>query len=243
MGDSKKYNSILRSYTVRNIYEDAALTPGTDVVIPAGNFILTNRTVINFSADTNVETNYMVRRAGVFSNFADGLIFKNPADRIDIDLWFEAYRLSGNPFVLVAAYGSRAVTTLGGDGWVAGNRYLIRRPDNSTMYVFATGAGAGNLEDYWPFTGNSSVYNLAAVASGYGYSFRHVSALNCMYEVNEFAQPFQFASNLDYDIVALHCGVNIQVPHTTTFMTDIIDTAFTDKTVFFDIVTEVEFTK
>ena len=242
--DGNQYGSVARSYVIRNHYE-AVLTPGTDIVIPHGNSYTGLKTAVPFSYEVNPETNFVVRRVGVFCNFADGLVFKLPADRIDIDMRFNAYKFD-EAYTIDMTYGSKAVTAAGTTGWNAGSRRAVAlyAGPYHVMFVDATGALSGNLEDYWQYDdGNVGGHSLDLVGNGKALSFKNVTTLNCMYEVNQFAQPFLISSGNAFDLIAFHCGLNLFVDHTTTLMTHGINPAFARETVFFDVVAEIEFTK
>lgn len=248
MSADNKYASILRTYTTRNFAEQA-LTVGSDVVIPAGS-LASIRVVPEFSGDVNPETNFLPRRIGVFSNFADGLVLKTPANRIDVSCAFNAYNYA-QAYTLGLTYGSKAVTVSSGtSGWSAGNTYTVEITVDSlysrtvVMLIDATGAATGNLRDYWCYdaTGNNAAKNLSFVSADTFYTHKNISALNCMYDINEFAEPFQFSGAIDYEAIALRVVLNFDPAHTTEFLTDIIDTAFNGEKVFFDVVTEIEFT-
>lgn len=242
---SNKYASIVRTYRIRNLYEDT-LTPGTDVIIPASGLATNNdfRTFQNFSFDSNTQTNFTIKRLGLFSNFADGLVWKNAADRISVLFSFSAYRFAQS-YSIDLTYGAKGVTTAGTTGWVAGDRRAIAVFDGPryVLYVDPTGANAGNLEDYWSVTtGTVDASTLALVGRDISYVYRDISTLNCMHEVNQFAEPFNFGSGNDFDIVAVHIAINATEPADTPFLTNIIDASFTDETVYFDVVADIEFT-
>lgn len=243
--NTNKYASTIRTYTVRNLHE-AVLTTGSDIVIPND---VPLRVVPEFSADVNPETNFLPVRVGVFSNFADGLIFKTPANRIDVSMAFLAYNYD-EEFSLDLTYGATAVTVSAGTaGWVNGNSYAVEIETvgfdgrKVVMMVDATGPAAGNLRDYWPYsTGTFDTKNLDLTSAGENYTHKNISTLNCMYQINEFAEPFQFGGGADYDVVVMRVVLNLDPTHTTEFLTNIIDSSFDDETVYFDVVTDIEFT-
>lgn len=247
---SNKYGSILRTFLSRTIYE-TTLTPGTDVVIPGTAFLINGRTFPELTRDIHHETNYIVRRLGLFSNFADGLVWKNPADRADVTLNFVAYNFS-TEYELSMTYGAKGVTASSGNpGWTPGTRVPIAifsttfGPGNYViMYVDPTGAGAGDLEDYWQGATAASVqaFNLTQVGSDTLHTFKNISLLNCMYEVNEIAEPTKIGGANEYALQAFHVALNFDPEHTTTFLTKSIDASYADDTVYFDIVAEVELT-
>lgn len=254
---SEKYQSIIRSFTTRNMYE-AALTVGSDIVIPqapasGGHYIED----LPFYA--NKETNFIVRRVGVFSNFADGLVLKIPADRIDVLLDYYGFirQPAGSVFSLDFTYGSKAVTAIAGTpGWINGASYSVEVTNANPLLpskivnIVATGPAAGNLQDYWYGVSTPlgrDAYNLYLLASGSRIEVVNVSLLNCMYEVNDFGEPFVFAAGQPLDMVGIWVKLNAPSmpggPHTTTFMTHTIAPAFDRSTVYFDVITEIEFTK
>lgn len=249
-----KYSSTIRTYTIRNYIEDT-LTPGTDLVIPAPAAGVTAlRTAPSFTEDVNQNTNIMIRKAGVFCNFADGLIFKDPKNRIDLDFALRTYVPTGDPYVVRTTYGSNIImVTSGTPVWVGGGggrRAINFNVTNGRIMYIDPPAGippvlSAPLEDYWQYSSFAGIgaQDLVSVGGGRNFTMRNISALNCMYEAGEFGEPFIFSAGADYSYIALHAAINwLDTQHTTPFLTDIIDSAFTGADVFFDIVVEVEFT-
>lgn len=244
---SNKYGSITRTFILRNWYEDT-LNPGTDVVLPSpvSMGVASNRFFPYFTRDTNKDTNYVVSRVGVFSNFADGLVLKNPADRIDVALSFSAY-LEKESYSLNFTYGSKAVTLAAGTtGWGAGTLQQVLvselpgRPGATARYIDATDAANGVLNDYWDQPSGARTCKNLQFVDGSTFLRFGLSALNCMINLNEFAQPFVFSTAQNYDAITLGGALNDD--HTATFLTNIIDSSFADEKVIFDIVADVEFT-
>lgn len=243
-----KYGSVLRTYIIRNMYEDA-LASGVDIVIPAGAPPL--RTAPQFTIDMNPQTNISIDKIGVFSNFADGLVFKNPYDRIDVTVDTVAFQNMSNSYTLQFTYGSKAVTTtIGAPGWTIGIETAIAITDPETgritvMNIMPTAVDAGDLEDYWMYTTAQVQCNALQPVSIDNpiEQFHTISTLNCMYNFSKFEEPFLFSGGNPYDYVALRASLNYWSPHTTTFLTNSIDPAFDGNTVTFDLVLDIEFTK
>lgn len=243
---SPRYGSILRSYVVRNL-EEAALTSGTDIVVPAtGGFI---RTAPMLTEDIHNETNFIVEKVGIFSNFADGLVLKDPQNRFHLAMSATAYQRASDPYTLSFTYGSKNVTTaVGNPGWTPAVNYpvAIQNPVTSgwiVMYITATAATTGTLEDYWLFpTSTPASETVTEIVSSTDYDFKSISVLNCMYNVNQFFQPLLFSGGSSYDYIGIRVALNQYTSHNTTFMTHSINSAFDTSTVHFDAILDVEFT-
>lgn len=250
---ANKYGSIVRTYTVRNLYE-ATLTVGNDITLPQ----VDNRTLTQLVADISRETIFSPRRIGIFSNFADGLVFKNPADRINIGVQYDPF-VEGDRYTLGFTQGAKAVTTVAGTpGWTPGTTYplTVYVPVTVTGFgneqvvvnITATGANTGDLEDYWQYgTNNLTARALSnSVIVPTTRTVLGISALNCMYEFNDVATPFLIEGGGNFDVVRMRLNVNRlgggSATNTTTFMTHAIDSSFNDSDVYFDAVVEVEFT-
>lgn len=242
-----KYSSVLRTFITRNFYEDT-LAAGTDIVVPVTPYY---QPIKDFGIFVNKETNFMVRRTGVFSNFADGLVFKTPADRFDVNYQYTAYRFTGDRFSLNFTYGSKNVTlNAGTTGWVAGNEYdvavEIDSPDRFMIInVIASDATSGVIQDYWDTKTTFIFCYNCTIAPAVPFTVKNISQLNCMYEANDFAQPFEFSSASEYDLAGVQIKLNIDwtgQSHNTTLLTNTIDPSYNDETVYFDVITEIEFT-
>jgi hypothetical protein len=110
------------------------------------------------------------------------------------------------------------------------------------MRIEATGAAAGDLEDYWMYqTGNAVCQALTGLTSPPPFVFKKISTLNCMYNVSKFFEPAVFGG-VAYEYTVLGARLNYTPTHNTTFMTHTIDSSFADETVYFDMVADVEFT-
>jgi hypothetical protein len=239
-----KYGSILRTYVARNL-EEAALTSGVDIVVPPAPLL---HTVPQFTLDMNKETNFNIDKAGMFSNFADGLVLKDPQYRFDLTLSATPFTLANNPYTLTLTYGSKVVTTFAGSpGWTPGLDYPVAIQESvsgeyTVMYINATGAGTGNLYDYWAYTSGNLLSEALTAFGSRAYVVKNISVLNCMYNVTEFFQPLIFTGGVEYAYVALRVALNLTTSHNTTFMTHTINSAFDGSTVHFDAVIDVEFT-
>lgn len=257
MDSSNQYGSVLRTYTVRNLYE-AALTPGTDVVMPYSGGLA--RFVPQLTMHADKETNFIIQKVGIFSNFADGLVFKTPADRIDLSVNAAGFKLQtagvGITDVhigLVFTYGSRAVTTaFGNPGWTIGTTYAVAIDEPTTgqtllQFITATAANTGNLQDYWQYSDtivSTLCHQVAQVAVPPTVRYKNISVLNSMYNFNQFFTPLVFTIGIaTYAYMGVYISWNYDDSHNTTFMTHTIHPAFTGATVFFDLVLDIEFTE
>lgn len=242
---SNRYGSANRILRARNVAEKAMPAPGaTDLTVATADFV---RQIFNLKDSIfDLNTNFRLRRIGVFSNFADGLVFANPDERLDVIVQAVAARsriaLSGTS--VQTTFGSKNVVGVG----TSFNTELIegdtlRITDVSGNYpryyeLSATPAGAlaATLTDYSKTTqtvniGSGRVTKLALDNAGAKiYTIEDISELNFLYDIEHFFDPATyFASNVTLP------GTGQLTAGSTAFVG--VGTAFTNELIAGDQVT------
>lgn len=255
---SESYPSVLRTYFTRNLFEGNILPPADFTLVGAD--CLRQITDLNYSAGgggaaqqpINPETNLYIRNAGVFSNFADGLVFKNPWQRVDLEIRVRAYTRGGNlTGTLAAAMNSKTLTG-------AGTAFVAEVPPGS-MIEWEPNVGGPrevgivntvtdnthlDLNNY-PLTNiaNCSFRILTPVGSGSRfYQQLSLPTLNQMFYVNHFVN----LTNVTRDGILLDAILNhnaFSAVHDTVFLTKSISTDFDGDAIHFDGAVDVEFTE
>lgn len=266
---ANKYSSVTRTLRGRNVFEGAVPAPGTDLSIGKNAWTPTiiNRldgydyTVPAATSVKNIseESNMIIRRAGLFSNFADGLVQASVAPSIDAFIRAAAYTRGDPPSGAATFSGDSTSKTLtltaGAIGdFSADDVILITEgaaalgPLGATFRQYAIiasvdgGAGTITLYDYpkFGFT-DARVYALTAISESSRFAFvRDMIDLNYMYDVNQFITPLSFSTSAATDIVILG---NIAAEDTQAWHTDTIAAGFEDDVLFFDLMAEIEFTR
>lgn len=241
---SNKYAGPNRLFFARNMVEnDIALSAGTDITIANTQWI-SNQPFRILSGVVNKNSNMMVRRLGLFSNFADGLVFTSQPYRVDFTIVVAAISVGaaitgGITFTL----GSRTVTSpsgiFGGGGEIDTNGFF---KVGNEYYKIQDVADANNatLSDNAYVNGNQAC-NIISTLDSDGFIYQHLPVLNCMADVDEFIVPsarLSGISGLD-DLIFL---ANVNPLHSITFATDGINSAYDTTIVTFDVGMELEYT-
>jgi len=248
-----QYASSLRSFRARNLFE-TTITPPNDLTVA---YASCKRQVLNrYQPLVNIQSNLLVKRLGVFSNFADGLVFKNNAFPLGVTLSVAAYTrtLLAASFFNIAA-GSKAVAGSGFTG-LTNNTILMLAVHGSApswQYFILDGDPASDnamtFTDYSDTTGNDPglMYKLTVVPGSAFFYYSWISELNYMYEIDKFLTPLAYGSAGMTDLVIqvfLNQGLGRDYydSHDTTFLTKSVDTAFAASAVHFDVVADLEYT-
>lgn len=247
---ANKYSSILRTVRARNVYE-GVIAPPADLTIVSGDWV---QQVLQDRANIqSVQSNFILRRLGIFSNFADGLVFKNANERINVRIFAQAYTRTLLTGTLQTTVGSKAVTGVGTSFTTeVFTQDILAIPASGDQYSYHIVDGDPaddfnlNLTDYAEYNAITPAYKLISQPSFVQFNYRHISELNYMYEIDEFFSPLQFATPALTDIVILaainQSSLNFSASD-IDFLTKSISTDFVDDVVHFDVVAELEFTR
>lgn len=241
-----KYSAELRTFVARNLHE-ATLNPPNDLTIASNAWV---KQIAIYSTTTertlNKNTNINVRRAGVFCNFADGLVFKDPSQRIDLRLAvFAIYQGAKISSAAGVTAGSKNLIGSGSDSFTtdlsAGDIVFLNPGGPYRFHIIdsVTNDNLAVMNDYAPENGALDLYKTTALPGDETFHIG-IPVLNYMFEVGEYMAPtiFNTATNL-LDVI-IRCEINC--PQTLTFLTKSINTDFADDTAFFDVILDVEYT-
>lgn len=242
---ANKYFSKVRTLIFKNFFS-GTMTVGSDFVVAMDGdndrFIWLNQNEIN------EQTNGILKRLMITSNFADGLVWKTPCQAFILVL---AARAFANNTALAGT-----VTFHGGTNNMTGvlTSFTTEAPvgtriydGSNNIYEVATVANDTTatvrecipLQTISPTAGQA--YNLSLVGETQLRPI-NVQSLQTWYEADEFFRPSIFSgATADHWTLELLPRNPETVPG-IEFMTDSINTAFDQATVFFDLLVDMEYT-
>ena len=247
------YNSIVRRVVSKGVYS-AAISPATDFTVAAAGF---SGCILPIDLMTlNVQSSIRVNNIGIYCNFADGLVWKTPGERIIAEVIAHAYSLSApNPFVtntmdfkqnskvgtltagVIAAYAPTVIFTT--EYQTVPTPALWHKQLHTV--ISNNGAAAVTLSDY-PL---HSVSVVAGKIVGLTQTTLlkkqavEINNLNDMVPLDLFLSPSLYAVAAT---VAIGIGVSFHNGEGTTFLTKSIDTAFSGNYCTFDCAADIEYT-
>jgi len=242
------YSSVLRTLRARNVCE-TTISPPTSLTIADTEWV--RQVVTNRALWVSPQSNFTIKRLGMFCNFADGLVFANANERLNVTLHTQAFtRLQvGTSITMVS--GAKAATGVGFTGNISQNT-ILRVPYSGTEYQYVICADDPStdtdvdLTDYAEanVTG-ASLVKLVALPNYHRLDFTRISELNYMYDIDEFVSPLAFASAAATDMV-MWCEVNQTefnyYKSSIDFLTRSVSPDYDGDAVHFDLVVEVEYT-
>lgn len=275
-----KYGAIQRQVVARNIYE-ATLTSGTDITISYDDWV---ENFLDLQPGTpsaanelptrsdllNVNTNLRIVNCGIYSNFADGLVFKKPSSRLNVRIKAQGIKatkyLSGAETAAVYS-NDKTLTGVGttftadvsvGDLLFIPLQLRFGAPRYIGQIFWVTEVTDNThleLNDY-PIATNTaldaatSFSTLVTTTNSEIILVRQISNLNELYAVDEFITLANFVET-DTENIILRATIynddnfaeDVANQQDTAFMTHTIDSAFNDETVTFDVVATVEATQ
>lgn len=239
-----KYGSANRFLHARNCFE-GIVSPPNNLVIAHTDWQEQLFTTLQLQ---NPDANFIIRSLGINSNFADGLIFANPEDRLDIIV--TARGLSCDAAITGTVNLTEGDKTLSGggttqfvtDGVSAGDFLLI----GGRLYLVASVTDEDNLElsDYAKLTAATQACRETTVLGSFPFLFENVSIFNLMHSVEEFI-PLTSLLAASPDSIVITAKVNQDFDatnrHSVTFLTKTISTDFDEDALYIDILGEFEF--
>lgn len=223
--------------------------PGTDITIASANWFnqLLTRTSPEWVQKLSVNSNLLLKRVGIFSNFADGLVFANPYEGLDLSILVAPYTYdSGVTGTITTALNSKTVAGAGLAGLNAGDIINVGN---------AVGTGPEFLVIDNPATPSVTDYPIYAVAaadwsqmvidsSQAARTLIHIRELNVMYDYEHFFNPIIFAISTAPQALIIQADINgtglAPAGHSVSFHTDTISANFTGDTCWFDVHAEFE---
>lgn len=242
---ANKYFSEIRTLIAKDFF-NATINPVTNFVVNLG--VSNDRWIWFDQGIMNKQTNMLLKRIMITSNFADGLVWAVPCDAFTV-------RLVPSSF-LVGAVITGTTTFNGGTKNVTGvgTNFATYAPGDviydrqNFIYEFATITNdtTATVRECIPLDIQAAAPNGAGVLTAVGNDTDiqpfHINMLNTWYTADAFFNPALFSGS-----TATVLGVEVQVrtPDNVpgiTFLTKSIDTDFAEDTCFFDLVAEVEYT-
>lgn len=246
---SNRYSSVVRLLTAKNIYESVLPAIPADFTLTAAN---TREQILNVHQPIiNGNSNLTIRKLGISSNFSDGLVFKEPGQRLT---------------AVVNVYGAQAGTALTGNlSITAGSNVLT---GIGTLFLAELAPGDIILFDPVPAGIPSSprwlrvlavvndlqatLYNYSSVTDTNNgivypinatnvYALEDISVLNQLYEVNHFI-PSALSTVAGSEAIII-CDINAALRDgNVDFLTKSIDPTFSADKIHFDVLAEIEVT-
>lgn len=240
-----QYGSVVDRFIARNVLEQAINPPAAFSIANASwvDAFLRSLTPTAFTTRyINRNSNMILRRAGLFCNFADGLVIDG-TNRIDLGISFRALNASGAIISGNFTAGSTALT--GGTAFLtelsAGDIVLdpVFQPFRIASVTNDTDAV---LDERAIFTGpaNTTVYSQSAF---YGVHIPGIQELNQMYDHEIFAPIGSYALTTPDFIFAAVSLANEDTTSTVDYMSKTISTAYAGDTARFDVYADIEFTR
>jgi hypothetical protein len=244
---ANKYFSVLRDYVARNIAEETLSPPADLVVDGAGVDFKEQLATHHFINNPEEHGNIILKEVAVFSNFADGLVFKSANESIDLNIRAIATKTWSDIGNVSTTLGSKTMT---GAGFIANlNPDDIIRIANAGSWYFAiidsvTDDNNAELRDYAQITLTAQSGDTLTDSSGDNYIFRNIRALNTFYKAEYFFTPSTIVTgDLTDLLVVVQPNFNLGTIHDdVTFLTKSISTDFEEDAVYFDAILRMEVT-
>lgn len=244
---SNKYNSNLRTYRARNVYE-STITPPNDFTIAQANWVpqlFRPHDFLGVGSDFDypLSSNLIIKRLGLFCNFADGLVWASPTVRLDLLVLVYGMIPVTRTGVVTFTVDSKTVTGVGTNfvGQFTPNGFILD-PATMTPYKIRsiTNPATMVLTDYALFTsaGVQATSLTGTIASGV--MLHQMAEFNYMYDLEHF-----------FSVASLP-GISILIPQVTIYnsgnnalnlYTISIDTTYGGKNILFDVVADFEITE
>jgi len=266
---ANRYNSNIRTYSAKNLLWRYITSPSPDY----GLYVVNNATYMSFADNPiaqncvlqfynaqrfkaqplsfwNSNSNISIKRCGIFSNFADGLVLENEISRLGLLIGAARFMITPLAGTVDFTIGSPVAVFTGASAPVVS--YIS---DNSSF----TGANAGNvywirkitdkLDGTWDLLlsdfsyrtiHNSSLYSMIP-ADNKTFSVSGLSVLNTMFETEIFMNISAQAAN---EILLPFCKLEVNGTASGAFKMYLstIDDAFNGKPLTFDSIAEMEIT-
>lgn len=191
------------------------------------------------------ESNFIVRGVGLFSNFADGLVFQTGGNRPVAALDISYYSIDSTLTGLVAfTKGSKAVVGTGTafDTELSAGDY-IRHTDREIFIVDSvTDAENLVLTQYARSSGGSSNVKKMSKATGFIQYYDNILTLNEIYTGERFLPTASIYSSSADQVAIQGYIVPIDTGDTIDFLTKSIYNGFSGDTVTFQLLAEIEYT-
>lgn len=253
-----RYSSNIRTYTARNLVWDTSASQPIPFLMAAPTALTIQGSSMlqvfykaqipadtGVSADWNRESRIAVKRAGVFCNFADGLVQKMDTSRISMSIIVGIYdKAEQDNSAATFTVGSNEVTGPSLNILQAG-AVLLDTTSNYPYFIAEAAASAGDplyLTDYARVS--NTVPKLVTMnpdsSLGKLFNISNLATLNTMYETEIFYPSVPLTAD---QRLYISCQLSIDGNDSSLdFYTKTVDTAFNGSPVSFDSVIELEVT-
>jgi len=250
---ANKYFSVLRDYVARNVAEVELSLPGTGEITVQGDSTdwkrqLCTRFSINMP---DPDSNLVLKECAVFSNFADGLVFANANESIDLSIhaigvW--EYASIGN---VSTTLGSKTMTGAGFAASLSAGTFIRINIPASNLYYFAivdsvTDDNNAELRDYAQRTLTAQAGDKVVSSSVDSYRMRNIRALNTFYKSEYYFTPSTIiaAGETSLDIlITVQPNFGNGITHDDiVFHTNSISDTFNEDALYFDSIIRAEVT-
>lgn len=228
-----KYGSIERRIVAPRVMY-ATINPPADIV--TGDWT-TNLTLFNslLAATLNPNANLNLKAIGLYSNFADGLVWKS-GDPIPAYVSVHAYNEGAALAAINIAQGSRSMTMTDTTGLIAGDVIKVAGGYFQVDTV-VNGTDITTIEPALIGIVNSAGKRLVLQGSGIT-GWCYFNSFNEMVPFEAIVTPLTLAATAVTDIVI---SATIEAPF-TSFMTKSVDVSYLGDVVNVDMVAEIEYT-
>lgn len=247
------YRSVTRMLTGRNLVENTLNVPVN--INLAATVSPVYHAFFNPLRSIYPQSKVIVKRVGIFCNFADGLVFSDAHGSYELDIVCMATKktLIANGSSVSFTEPSRTLTGVGtqfstGGQFTGGGNgtflefgsglynqvYQIVSDTEITMHSMPESSGSFNIP-------SGSVSIVTDAGSEAKVQVNNIRTLNNMYEVNELLDPFD-GITLDNLATGILLYASIDRTVSATFLTDSISTDYNGDIASIDVVAEFDFT-
>lgn len=242
------YGSSIRTLTARNVIEKTIAPPADMQVLVADPkpqiFEAGQRTTGSFRYISG--SNLILERAGLFSNFGDGLVWKNPWVRATVNIEAVPFSLPASPIsgTVSLALNSKAITGIGTvftTEMIPGSVIKVQSGGRTGYFIVDTVTDNFNatLTDYGMTAAGVSCEVLnTPVPSILVARISGVENFNTMYEIEAFIPVAVLGGNLNNFFLKASVGLS----STADLMTRTIDTSYDGETAYFDVKADFKLT-
>jgi hypothetical protein len=252
-----QYGSITRTLTARNVLEKSLNPPSTVSVLPAdwAPQIFQDGIQSNGTPYWMTGSNILLKRIGLFSNFADGLVWNTPSQRLKILIQAVPYNIGAVVPGTQHLWAANSKSLFG-----MGTTYPVDIPAGSIVKNVTGGApspqlgivmstpavGLALMSDYGPGGDCTTTLHLVSVAGQVISTYLlNVSQLNTMYEHEMYMPASVLGGNLTsffLKATVLQGNGNDPALQSMDFLTKTVDPLFAGDIASFDVVADIEMT-
>jgi hypothetical protein len=250
-----KYSSNVRTYLARNLVWNsgscAAYTPYTlsapnDLTFGGNDFVtqVLRGGLANGAPDWNTAGNIIIRKMGVFCQFADGLVPTNTINRLQLNLYAQVFQSSSITGTAQFTKNSNIVsgtslTSLGSADLILDSASIL----SANAYKFVVkSASSVQLSDYALRNAtNSNIYAATQTADPFWFYSVRIPVLNTMFDTEIIFQN-SIAAGATTKAPLILATLATEPDGNFTFYTKNLDTDFNGLPVTFDAVVELEVT-